>query len=267
MPQRVSKRGNIEKSEATGSSLDRKRPGRPKSVPVQYEPGEWYAVEGKKDQVKGKDGKFHDIVPLYIAQHYGNTVLSLTITGKRFVTATRQAGNYLEDLEFLAWRPQNREDSGNPSELCEMEPTGADIHTLSEVKQARARSRALLKVLSGGRSEYASKAKPEKLTAFVARLRLSHKARLASQIDFILSQASGASTTSLQLITGTDWWMHPPAMHEQAAQLSTEDFGGQSELAGGLFAGNDSTNNADTASGLLSEADILALLANWDSNT
>lgn len=165
MPQRVLKQGNIDKSGATRSSLDRERPGRPKPVPVEYEPGEWYAVEGKKDQVKGRDGKFHEVVPLYIAQHHGNTVTSLTITGERFVTATGQDGKYLEDLEFMAWRPQNREDSGNPLELCEMEPTGADIHTLSEVKQARARSQALLKVLSGGRSEYASKAKPEKLTA------------------------------------------------------------------------------------------------------
>jgi len=204
-------------------------------------------------------------VPLYIAQHGGNTVLSLTITGERFVTATRQDGDYLKALEFLAWTPQNQEDSGNPLEICEMQPTGADIHTLSEVRQASARSRALLKVLSGGKSEYASKARPEKLTAFVERLHASRKARLASQIDTILSRASSAST-SLQLITGSDWWKHPPAMHEQEQQWSTEDFGGQSQLAGSLSAGDNFAYDAETAIGLLSEAEGLALLAKWDPN-
>lgn len=60
--------------------------------------------------------------------------------------------------------------------------------------------------------------------------------------------------------------MHPLAMHEQAEQLSTEDFGGQSQLTEGLLAGNNSTYNAETAIGLLSEAEGLALLAKWDLN-
>ena len=75
-----------------------------------------------------------------------------------------------------------------------------------------------------------------------------------------------ASATSLQAITGTDWWMHPPAMHGQEQQWGTEDPGGQSQLAGGLSAGDNSKSNADSASGLLSEAEDLRMLADWDPN-